>query len=79
MMNQFEDDMAYEFNARYDYIREAFGDTGTDCDSEEWDQDPDHLVGGVTTFEACRAVIEGLNALVRACDVFDQGPDYIPF
>ena len=35
-MDQFSEDQQYELNARYDYIKEAFGDIETNALSEDY-------------------------------------------
>lgn len=68
------EEMDYQANARYDYLSEAYGDTG-DCGEDE---DPDFLVGGIPVWFAVEAMVRGLNLFMDACErAFD--PDYIPF
>jgi hypothetical protein len=65
-----------EYWARYDYIREAYGDTG-DCGEE--DDGEEYNVGGIWMSDAVRRMLEGLASLIVCCARADRDPDYIAF
>ncbi len=56
---------AYEANARYDYLSEAFGPSIVD---EDDDRDEDYLVGGISMFHAVQCLCNGLRTLIESFD-----------
>ncbi len=49
--DQYQDDMDYEFNAQYDYIKEAYGPTAEGL-ADEHEVDPPYI-GKIEAWEFC--------------------------